>query len=141
MWMTYAEAAERMGSTPEAVRQQARRGKWGKQRPNHGGQPARIDVPDDVLSASRPALVRPDAAPAEPDNAVADTLRAHVTDLQTYMTVLQEQLAQAREREGRDGALITSLGDQVKTLQANLDALRVKLEAAEKRRWWQRLLR
>jgi len=35
-WLTYREAAERLGSTAEAIRYRAMRGRWPRQRGNDG---------------------------------------------------------------------------------------------------------
>jgi len=51
-WLTYREAAERLGSTAEAVRYRALRGKWPRMRGNDGR--ARVQVPDERPSATHP---------------------------------------------------------------------------------------
>jgi hypothetical protein len=43
-WLTYAEAAERLNATPEAVRQKAIRGRW--QRTIGNDKRARVRLPD-----------------------------------------------------------------------------------------------
>ena len=126
-WQTYAEAAETLGISTDAVRKQARRGAWPKQRPNAPGQPARVLVPQAALSAPRPPPRPPpgpplDASPgqdpavprSEPDSAEVAALRAHVDDLRL-------QLHAAAERE-------LFLRDQVTRAQAAADR--------RARRWW-----
>src|SRR4051794_29114807 len=46
-WLTYIEASELLGVSPEAVRALARRQKWPRQRPNAIGQVVRVLVPAD----------------------------------------------------------------------------------------------
>lgn len=135
MWLTYTEAAERLGSTPEAVRQQSRRGRWAKQRPNKAGQPARIEVPDDLLSAPRPALVQPQPAP-DPgiDPELFAAVKAHIVDLQSQVVGMQAQLLTAGERETRDATMIAFFTAQVTTLTEQVSTLQAKLA----QRWWQR---
>src|SRR3954452_5784936 len=51
-WLTYAEAAERLGLTPEAVRALARRQHWPRRSPNAVGGQTGILVPADRLAAN-----------------------------------------------------------------------------------------
>src|SRR5271157_5664411 len=51
-WLTYREAAERLGSTAEAVRYRALRGKWPRMRGNDGR--ARVQVPDERPNTTHP---------------------------------------------------------------------------------------
>src|SRR4051794_17392168 len=46
-WLTYVEASDFLGVSPEAVRALARRQKWPRQRPNAIGQPVRVLIPAD----------------------------------------------------------------------------------------------
>jgi predicted transcriptional regulator len=41
-WLTYAETADLLGISPEAVRQRARRYKWPRRTPNEHGAVARV---------------------------------------------------------------------------------------------------
>src|SRR3954454_23726379 len=50
-WLTYAEAAERLGLTPEAVRALARRQHWPRRSPNAVGGQTWILVPANRLAA------------------------------------------------------------------------------------------
>src|SRR6266481_7422419 len=63
-WLTYREAAERLGITAEAVARRARRHKWPKLMPNRPGNPVRIQVPPDQLL--RPAPTPPPAPEPSP---------------------------------------------------------------------------
>ena len=51
-WLTYAEAAERLGLTPEAVRALARRQHWPRRSPNAVGGQTWILLPADRLAAA-----------------------------------------------------------------------------------------
>src|SRR4051795_4168592 len=51
-WLTYAEAAERLGLTPEAVRALARRQHWPRRSPKAVGGQTWILVPADRLEAA-----------------------------------------------------------------------------------------
>jgi hypothetical protein len=51
-WLTYAETAERLGLTPEAVRALARRQHWPRRSPNAVGGQTWILVPADRLAAA-----------------------------------------------------------------------------------------
>ena len=54
-WLTYIEAGELLGLSPEAVRSIARRQKWPRQSPNAIGKVVRVLVPADRL---RPVVDR-----------------------------------------------------------------------------------
>jgi hypothetical protein len=54
-WLTYTEAADLLGISPEAVRQRARRYKWPRRTPNEHGAVARVLVPDDNQGTDRPS--------------------------------------------------------------------------------------
>src|SRR5208283_4359429 len=58
-WLTYADAAVRLGVTPEAARRRAIRGKWARMPGNDGR--TLVGVPDE-LHAPRTPDVRPDAS-------------------------------------------------------------------------------
>jgi hypothetical protein len=82
-WMTYTEAAARLGVTPEAVRRRAFRSNWARQPGNDGR--TRVRVPDDV-PVTRSPTARPDA-PA---------LEAHIATLKTDIERLTAELAGER---------------------------------------------
>ena len=121
---TVAEAAARLGVTPDAVRRRLHRGtlagaktaegEWRVWFPDSPPGPR----PDDRQDAAR---TRPDAAPAE-----AEVLRAHVTDLRDEVVYLRAQLAQrsrelAAERERFDVLHREALG-RIPALGAGQDA-------------------
>jgi hypothetical protein len=53
-WLTYAEAGQRLGISPEAVRQLARRRGWPRRTPNAYGGLATVLVPEDAPVRLRP---------------------------------------------------------------------------------------
>ncbi len=55
-WLTYAEAAECLGLTTEAVRALARRQKWDRRSPNAIGGQAWVLVPADRLNTKHPTV-------------------------------------------------------------------------------------
>jgi hypothetical protein len=54
-WLTYRQAGERLGVSPEAVRSLARRRGWSRQTPNEIGGVARVLLPTGADRRSRPA--------------------------------------------------------------------------------------
>jgi hypothetical protein len=63
-WMTYAEAAKKLGLTSEGVRALARRQRWPRRSPNAIGAQAWVLVPADRLDA-----ISTDGKRAAPDSA------------------------------------------------------------------------
>jgi hypothetical protein len=55
-WLTYREAAERLGISVEAVRALARRKGWSRRSPNRIGDAARILLPSDIDQRARPGV-------------------------------------------------------------------------------------
>ena len=118
-WLTYQQAAERLGlRSPNAAAARARRGKWAKRHRNTGSA-AEILVPGELLATgqTRPAEPRQPPAPTPDAPTVADAVRAAVGPLEAALE--REQAATERERLDR------------KVLQAQSDALRVELSAAQ----------
>lgn len=119
-WLTYQQAAERLGlRSPNAAAARARRGKWPK-RIRNTDNAAEILVPGELLATGqkRPAEPRQPPAPSHhPTPTLADAVRAAVGPLQEALE--REQAATERERLDR------------KVLQAQSDALRVELAAAQ----------
>ena len=54
VWLTYRQAAEKLGISPEAVRALARRRGWSRQTPNEVGGVARVLLPANADRRSRP---------------------------------------------------------------------------------------
>src|SRR6516165_8021050 len=92
-WMTYGEAAVRLGVTPEAVRRRAFRSKWSRQPGNDGR--TRVRVPDDA-----PVTRSPTALPDTP--ALVLALEAHIATLKTDIERLTAELAGERAARQAD---------------------------------------
>ena len=119
VWLTYQQAAERLGlRSPNAAAARARRGKWAK-RIRNTDNAAEILVPGELLATGqkRPAESRQPPAPSEPTPTLADAVRAAVGPLEAALE--REQASTERERLDR------------KVLQAQADALRVELAAVQ----------
>jgi hypothetical protein len=141
-WLTYAEAAERLNTTPQGARQRAIRGRWQKTIGND--KKPRIRLPDgwadtvrtvtEHVERKRSNTVRT-ATEHVIDQALMDSLRDHVASLKAENETLKAQLAGAETRANEESA---------KTAQAiaAFESLALRLEAiAEARRpWWRRLV-
>ena len=144
-WLTYREAAERLGSTAEAVRYRALRGNWPRLRGNDGR--ARVQIPDDAHPVRTPSEPRSDHP------ALVETLKAQVSDLQAHIETLKGQLAAAEartkkqatefaERDTEHLAMLTAEQAKTEKAIAAFAALAERLDAlaAERARpWWRRL--
>jgi|SRR5271166_3859628 len=138
-WLTYAEAGDRLGVSPEAVRAKAARKRWRRQIGNDGL--ARVWLPDGERTAGdlpvttrarepgdRP--VTPRSSPArKPDAATIKALEAHVETLKEQLAVERAQTEVERARTEKAIAAFAALAER-------LDAL-----AEERARpWWRRLV-
>ena len=150
---TVAEAAARLGVTPDAVRRRLHRGTLAGAKTAEGEW--RVWFPDSppgprLDDRQDAARTRQDAAPAE-----AEGLRAHVTDLRDEIEFLRAQLAQrsrelAAERERFDVLHREALG-RIPALGAGQDAPVAAQDApgatetagaarGAPRPWWRRLV-
>jgi hypothetical protein len=127
-WVTYAEAAARLGLSVEAVRQRAIRNRWARTLGND--KRARIRLPDEAYPTQTPVI-------RASDQALLDSLRDHVASLKAENETLKAQLAGAETRASEESA---------KTAQAiaAFESLAQRLEAMAAQRaikpWWRRLL-
>ena len=147
-WLTYEQAAERLGVTPEAIRQKAIRGRWHRTRGNDGK--ARVRLPegrtDAVRTPSERANTKPVRTPSERVSAerLFKALEDHVETLKRDLAAREADLSAARsdlageraergrlsgEREAERAAAWARLAE----LQATLDAERVRLDAERER--------
>ena len=155
-WLTYQEAGDRLGVSPEAVRAKAVRKRWRRQIGNDGR--ARLWLPED----ERPAGDRPitGRSPAEHENArepgdqpvtmrsprghrqvnptLVHALESHIKTLQTDNEALKEQLAAERAAFAADK---TALAGELAAERARADqaiaafaALAERLDALAERR-------
>ena len=123
-WMTYGEAAVRLGVTPEAVRRRAFRSKWARQPGNDGR--TRVRVPDDA-----PVTRSPTALPDTP--ALVLALEAHIATLKTDIERLTDELA--AERTALAGERTARQADQEQLAAARAAADRATAELVELARW------
>jgi hypothetical protein len=166
-WLTYAEAAERLHTTPQGARQRAIRGRWQKTIGND--KKPRIRLPDgwaDTVRTVTEHAARKSAnavrTPTEHgwnavrtatehaiDPALVDSLRDHVATLKAENETLKAQLAASEERTTATEARVTAADaraadEAAKTAQAiaAFESLAQRLEAiAEaKRPAWRRWL-
>jgi hypothetical protein len=93
-WLSYADIAKALGTSPEAARQKAIRGRWRRQRGNDGRALVLVD-----LEAAQ-ARTRPDDARTKrPDDART------VAALEAHIATLQADIAKADARRSWLGAL------------------------------------
>jgi hypothetical protein len=86
-WMTYGEAAVRLGVSPEAARRRAIRGKWARMPGNDGR--TRVQVPDELHPPRTP-----DARGTELE--LVSALRSHIDTLKSDIERLTAELAGER---------------------------------------------
>jgi hypothetical protein len=103
-WLTYGEAAVRLGVTPEAARRRAIRGKWARMPGNDGR--TRVMVPDE-LHPPRTGPVRPDGS------ALVDALEGHIATLKADNDQLKAQLAAAEARADKAIAELVALAQRI----------------------------
>jgi hypothetical protein len=105
-WLTYGEAAARLGVSIDAIRRRAARGHWARMAGNDGR--ARIRLPDDL------PIRRLDAAQDDTPTLVR-VLEDHVATLKADIARLTAELADERERAGEAEARLreeTARADQ-----------------------------
>jgi len=152
-WLTYHEAGKRLGSTGEAVRYRALRGKWPRRRGNDGR--ARVQIPEDAPPVRTPSAcpvgapgaqdVRTPSAPRS-DQALVHALESHIKTLQADCEALKEQLAVERTAfADKEAALAGDLAaERARSSEAieAFAAIAARLDApaaARSRPWWRRL--
>lgn len=133
-WLTYSVAAERLGISPEAVRQKAIRAKWSKRMGNDGRAEVRVDV-DELRAATPPrsqtelpnelpsdARPMPERAPIDylADGRTLDALDAHIETLKTMFAKAEHAAERERERTAEERA-------RADVERARADALAVEL--------------
>ena len=164
-WLTYREAADRLGITADAVARRARRHKWPKLLPNRPGNPVRIQVPADQLDRPPPPEAPP-TPPPPPDTRLAETVAAlqaelaRVTDmaeqerriaaverrdrlelqrqteeLRAQFQAVQREVDKARYAADMSGRGLVDAGRRIADLEHQLEEARLKLKKHE-RKWW-----
>jgi hypothetical protein len=132
-WLSYKEAAERLGIDPAAVAARARRGRWPKRRRNEPPNAAEVLVPAELLAAGPQLPQERDEppTPAQPAPDIADAVRAAVGPLEAAL-IREADQRRALQVEA-DGLRDRLAASQVATVRANGDTAveRVKREGAE----------
>jgi hypothetical protein len=130
-WLTYAEAAERLKTSPEAVRQKAIRRRWQRSVGNDGR--ARVRLPDGWSNPVRTPSGRPNKSnvrtPSEPrtDTHLIKALEAHVATLKEQLAAAEARIdKQAEDLVAYDAAYATGLAAE----RAKVEAERAKGERA-----------
>lgn len=124
-WLTYADAAARLGIKADSIKRRARARRWPRRTGNDGL--VQIQVPEDAL---------PDRRPDNPPN-IPDSIRPEDPPL----AVLRER-AEAAEREAAaQAARADALAEQIADLRTERDRLLTIIErhASEARPFWSRL--
>jgi hypothetical protein len=137
-WLTYIEAGELLGLSPEAVRSIARRQKWPRQSPNAIGKVVKILVPADRLRPVGHRRERPVATNGHDRSTDRSELREMA---ELFIEPLREQLERAERRA-------EAAEDRAREAERRLRELHEKLEAEmtehrqmvalllKRRSWW-----
>jgi len=144
-WLTYDDAAQALGITPDSVRRLVARKQWPRQHGNDGR--TLVAVPLDRLPPDNPSDISPDSTPDTrgdntPDNppAVTPDMSAAVAVLERHASRLEGELAVLRTKleavEGERDAERARAG-RIEVLEAVLDLERQRLAEArqEAERW------
>lgn len=99
VWLTYDEAATRLGIKADSVRRRAASKKWPRRVGNDGL--ARIGIPATIIPDRTPVAI-PDATPENPDK--SDAIRIAVLETETAM--LRERLNEMRADRDRLAGLL-----------------------------------
>jgi hypothetical protein len=136
-WLTYAAAAERLNTTPEAVRQKAIRGRW--RRTIGNDKRALVRLPDGWSNPVRTPSERPNKpdvrTPSEPrtDTQLIKALEAHVETLKAQLAAAEARIdKQAEDLVAYDAAYAAGLAAErakVEAERAKVEAERAKVEA------------
>jgi hypothetical protein len=132
-WMTYGEAAVRLGVSPEAARRRAIRGKWARMPGNDGR--TRVQVPDELHPPRTPDVRGTELELVSALKSHIDTSKADIERLTAELAgeraAHQDQLAAERTRA--DGATAELKGD-IARLEGDLAVERVARRADQKQR-------
>jgi len=153
-WLTYAEAAERLNTTPEAVRQKSIRGRW--QRTVGNDKRALVRLPDGWPNSVRTPSGRPNKpnvrtpSVPRPDTQLIKALEAHLAAVveqlaaaEARLVAADARLAAADARDAQHAADLAAERAQTERAIAAFAAVEQLLDvlAAERARpWWRRLV-
>lgn len=150
-WLTYTEAAKRLGTTPDAIRQRIRRGQMRGSRGNDG----RPRVWSDALPAEQPIGPSPNSS-----NRTESEMFGQVKALESHVETLKTQISRAERQADEARKRVDDLSDQLAiaereratdrearaVAEANLARLQAELKweraelARARRPWWQRII-
>jgi hypothetical protein len=125
-WLSYREAADRLGIDPAAVAARARRGRWPKRRRNDPPNAAEVLVPAELLAAG--PQVAPERDPPPPTSLTLAELGAAVRQI---VAPLQESLDRTDAERKALQVEANGLRDQLSA--ANLATARASGETATER--------
>jgi hypothetical protein len=159
-WLTYAEAGQRLGISPEAVRQLARRRGWPRRTPNAYGGLATVLVPEEASVRPRPGADavqepyergttgQPVSGPVRADESgvrafeAADMIRLIRETMEGLVTPLREQLDRERARADRAESALADAVAAERIAAGAATGLRHQLDILRARRpWWRRWFR
>jgi hypothetical protein len=131
-WLTYRQAGERLGVSPEAVRSLARRRGWSRQTPNEIGGVARVLLPTGADRRSRPGatdgMTGADRRALDGRPTVDPLDDSPVDQPGDQVGALVVEIAGLRERIADKDSVITDLRHRLDVADRRLD------EATEDRR-------
>jgi len=110
-WLTYSELAEKLGTTPEAARAKANRGRWQRQLGNDGKARVLVDLDAPTVRArtsARTPIAHPDAQSTEPT-----AIQVAMAALEAHVITLKDQVAKAEALAAERGALAADRGREV----------------------------
>ncbi len=116
IWLTYEEAAARLGIKADSVRRRAASKKWARRQGNDGL--ARVRIPHDAIRIPTPDAT-PAVTPDDPDNSIRDEIDQ-----------LRKALSESREELAASRAETSGLRDRLSDTQAERDRLAALLDRA-----------
>jgi hypothetical protein len=127
-WLTYRQAGEKLGVSPEAVRSLARRRGWSRQTPNEIGSVARVLLPTDADRRARPGETGDDRRSLDGHPTVEAPATRSGDRAGDRTGELVVEIAGLRERIADKDSVIADLRHRLDAADQRLDA------AAEDRR-------
>jgi hypothetical protein len=132
-WLSYREAAERLGIDAAAVAARARRGRWPKRRRNDPPNAAEVLVPAELLAAG--PQVAPERDPPPPAALTLTELGAAVRQIVAPLQeTLDREVAERQALQAEAGALRDRLATanlDTASVRGELQTERVKREGVE----------
>ncbi len=135
-WFTYAVLGERLGISPEAVRQRAIRHEWTKRTGNDGKAEIRVDA-DELVAAQPPKsqaehpsdegpTIDPTPVEQPADARTIAALDAHIASLQAMVERAHSQADHERERAADERARADRERDRAEGIAAELARVRTE---------------